>query len=73
TLLYAAWNEGVASCPMGGWDADAVREEFDVPETWKPLLMVTLGYVDREGDEWNLPRKYRRDPADFVHHESIDV
>ncbi len=71
TLMYAAWSEGVASCPMGGWDGDAIREEFDVPESWKPVLMVTLGYVDRDGDEWNRERKYRRSTDEFVHLDGL--
>ncbi len=66
TLMYAAWNRGIASCPMGGWDGDAVSETLDVPETWYPVLMLTLGYPDKESDEWRRERKMRRSPEEFV-------
>lgn len=66
TLMYAAWDRGVASCPMGGWDADSVCETLDVPETWHPVLMLTLGYPDEESDEWERERKMRRSPDEFV-------
>jgi len=66
TLMYAAWDRGVASCPMGGWDADAVCEILDAPENWYPVLMLTLGYPDEESDEWSRRRKMRRSPEEFV-------
>lgn len=66
TLMYAAWDRGVASCPMGGWDADAVCDSLDVPETWYPVLMLTLGYPDEDADEWSRERKMRRSPDEFV-------
>ncbi len=66
TLMYAAWDRGIASCPMGGWDGDALRETLDVPETWYPVLMMTLGYPDEESDEWARERKWRRSAEGFV-------
>lgn len=71
TLLYAAWDVGYATCPMGGWDGEAIVEEFDVPETWYPVLMITLGRVDEDGDEWQRERKSRRETGSFVHHGSV--
>ncbi len=73
TLMYAAWSEGVASCPMGGWDGDAIVEEFEVPDRLRPVLMVTLGYVDEEGEEWNRERKMRRSAEEFVHHGELSL
>lgn len=73
TLLYAAWSEGLASCPMGGWDGDAIVEEFDVPDRLTPVLMVTLGYVDEDGEEWNRERKMRRSTEEIVHHEELSL
>jgi len=65
-LMNVAWSRGIASCPMGGWDGDALCETLGVPETWHPVLMVTLGYPDEDGDEWNTERKTRRSPDEFV-------
>lgn len=66
TLMYAAWDRGIASCPMGGWDADALVETLDVPENWHPVLMITLGYPDRKSEGWERDRKWRRSTEDFV-------
>lgn len=66
TLMHAAWDRGIASCPMGGWDGDALCETLDAPDDWHPVLMMTLGYPEEEGDEWNRERKWRRSPDDFV-------
>ena len=72
TLMYAAWNRGIASCPMGGWDGEALCETLDVPDTWHPVLMMTLGYPDEESDEWKRERKTRRSPDDFVSFVSLE-
>ena len=72
TLMYAAWNRGIASCPMGGWDGEALCETLDVPDTWHPVLMITLGYPDEESDEWKRERKTRRSPDDFVSFVSLE-
>ena len=72
TLMYAAWNRGIASCPMGGWDGEALCETLEVPDTWHPVLMMTLGYPDEESDEWKRERKTRRSPDDFVSFVSLE-
>jgi nitroreductase len=66
SLMYAAWDRGIATCPMGGWDGEAVRETLDAPETWYPVLMVTLGYPDKDSDEWNRERKMRRSADEIL-------
>jgi len=72
TLMYAAWERGIASCPMGGWDGDALRETLDVPEMWYPVLMMTLGYPDEESEEWERKRKTRRSLDEFVNFVSFE-
>jgi len=66
TFMYAAWDRGIATCPMGGWDGDDVREAVGAPETWYPVLMITVGYPDEESDEWNRERKWRRSADGIV-------
>ena len=66
TFMYAAWDRGIATCPMGGWDGEAVSEAVGAPETWYPVLMMTLGYPDKEGEEWSRDRKMRRSTKDIV-------
>ncbi|MDY6780455.1 MAG: nitroreductase family protein [Halobacteria archaeon] len=72
TLMYAAWEIGLATCPMGGWDGDMINEEFDVPENYYPVLMLTLGHPDEDGDELSRERKWRRDAEDMVHLEDFE-
>lgn len=71
-LLDAAWSEGLATCPMGGFDAEALVEEFDIPAGYDPVMLVTLGYPAEGADELEMPRKFRRQVSEFVHRETFD-
>ncbi|WP_435197106.1 nitroreductase family protein [Natronomonas sp. EA1] len=70
-LMNAAWDEGVASCPMGGFDPDAVREAFDISDGYEPVMLVTLGYPVDE-DELEGPEKFRRSVDEIVHYDAFD-
>jgi nitroreductase len=46
-LMFAAKHLGMDSHPMDGFDHDAVRKEFQIPENyWIPLLLA-VGYFDQ--------------------------
>lgn len=47
-LMLAAEEEGLGSCPMIGFDPDAVSGLLGLDEDHPPLLMVTLGYPSDE-------------------------
>jgi nitroreductase len=70
TLMYAAWDEGIASCPMEGFDPDALVDEFDI-DGYEPVMLVTLGYPSDDATDLDLPRKERRPIDEIVHHESF--
>ena len=72
TLMYAAWNHDVASCPMEGFDADALVEEFDVPAGYEPVMLITLGYPADPTADIDNERKGRRPIDSVVHYESFD-
>jgi nitroreductase len=72
SLMYAAWDRGIASCPMGGFDADALRSEFGVPDDYDPVLLVTLGYPAEDAADVERERKLRRDAEEFVHFDAFD-
>ncbi|AZH26523.1 nitroreductase family protein [Haloplanus aerogenes] len=72
TLMHAAWGRGIASCPMGGFDADALREEFDVPDDYEAVMVVTLGYPEDEAADLERPRKFRRPTEEFLHLDEFD-
>lgn len=72
TLLHAARAEGLSTCPMGGFDGDALVQEFDIEEGYEPVMLVTLGYAAEGAADTENPRKFRREVSEFVHHETFD-
>ena len=57
-LMFAAKNLGLDTHPMDGFDHEAVRKEFNIPENyWIPLLLA-VGYF-KEGMEL-APPKWRK-------------
>lgn len=48
TLILAAAEKGIDSCPMEGFDADGVAKVLELPANLKPTVLVSLGY--RKGD-----------------------
>jgi len=72
TLMHAAWDRGIASCPMGGFDADALHEEFDVSADYEAVMLVTLGYPEDGAADLERPRKFRRPTDEFLHLDEFD-
>lgn len=68
-LLLAARARGVATCPMGGFDPERLVEEFDVPDGYEPVMLVTMGYPAEDADAERLPRKFRRSVEEVTHYE----
>lgn len=44
TLLYAAQDHSVATCPMEGFDDAKVRAVLEIPDRYKVAIVVALGY-----------------------------
>ncbi len=55
-LILAARGLGLSAGPMGGFNADAVNQEFFPDGKWKTLLLVNLGYPDDSTRTPRLPR-----------------
>lgn len=72
SLMHAAWDHGVASCPMEGFDADALVDEFDVGEGYEPVMLVTLGYAPDDAGDQERERKLRRPVDEIVHFETFE-
>lgn len=72
TLMLAAWDEGIASCPMEGFDADALVEEFDVPDGYEPVMLITLGYPAEGTADIENDRKERRSVDEVLHIDEFD-
>ena len=73
-MLLAAWNEGIASCPNGLADRDAVRAALALAEEETPAIVLTFGVPERHRDpesraaaEWSA-RANRKPLDDVVRH-----
>ena len=64
TIMLAAQNMGLSTCPMEGFDASSVKKEFEIPEEYEVVMLITLGY----GSEKN-ERPFRFPYEDIVHFE----
>jgi nitroreductase len=71
SMLLAAWNEGVASCPNGVRDADLARSALDTSPEEAVAIVLTFGLPERARDvaartaeEWS--ERANRRPLDEV-------
>lgn len=55
TLMIAAEAKGLVTGPMIGFDPVAVKREFNIPDRYVPVMLLTLGYTAAG----NWPRKPR--------------
>lgn len=53
-ILLEAQNQGVNSCIVGYFDANKIRESFNLPDNIVPVLLLPLGYA-KEG---TVPSEY---------------
>lgn len=65
TLMLAAKDLGLASCPMEGFEPDKVAREFGVPSDYEVVMLIALGYELKP----DLERKARRGYEEIVHIE----
>ena len=70
-MLLAAWNEGVASCPNGISDREALRTVLELDEDEAPAIVLTFGVPERRREpgartaaEWSA--RANRRPLDDV-------
>ncbi|MFD1514726.1 nitroreductase family protein [Halomarina rubra] len=73
TLMHAARAKGLSTCPMEGFDAEGVRETFDVDEQFEPVMLVTMGYPEDDADDRENERKFRRPVDEIVHFDAFDA
>jgi nitroreductase len=60
SMMLAAWNDGVGSCPNGFRDAETARELLGVGPEQHLLIGITFGYPTR------LRRPERRAPEEWL-------
>ncbi len=68
-FMLAAKEFGWDTCPMIGFDVDHMRESFNIPERYEPMLLITLGKEDTKNKRL---RGYRKTVKEFVHFEEFN-
>jgi nitroreductase len=43
-MAIAAWALGVGSCWIGSFNEDKVKKTLNIPDNWKVVALITLGY-----------------------------
>lgn len=58
-MMYEAWELGIHSVWVRGFDSAAVSEAFGLPKNIIPVMMLTLGYPgkDAKPHQWHGKRK----------------
>ena len=59
-MVIAAWALGIGSCWIGGFKEDKVKQLLEIPNKWKIVALVTLGYPDE------TPHVKRKKPIEKV-------
>ena len=62
-FMLAAKEKGWDTCPMIGFDPQAVKEILNVSEQYEVVMMITLG---KEKVASRKPRGYRKPVGEFV-------
>ena len=44
-MMLEAWEQGVGSCWVGMFNAEALVKAFDLPENIRPIALLPLGYA----------------------------
>ncbi|MCJ2163318.1 MULTISPECIES: nitroreductase family protein [unclassified Pseudodesulfovibrio] len=64
SLMYAASHQGLDTHPMDGFDHEAVRKEFAIPDNyWIPML-IAVGY--RKADLELHPKAWRQSVEEMI-------
>jgi nitroreductase len=59
-LLLEATSRGLITHPMGGFDAQILRDAFHIPEDYHPVAMVAVGHHDPSLEDESLTTREER-------------
>ncbi|MGG1551280.1 MULTISPECIES: nitroreductase family protein [Paenibacillus] len=68
TFMLAAKDKGWDTCPMIGFDEEALRSALQIPDVYVPALLVTIGKEDTTSQR---PRGYRKPVGEFVSYHTL--
>jgi nitroreductase len=52
-IVIAAWTFGIGSCWIGSFSEEKVKELLKIPDKWKVVALLTLGYPAEQPDARN--------------------
>ena len=58
-MMLEAWEQGIGSCWVGAFSADAVEEALALPENIRVTAMLPLGYAADDAEPAELHNTYR--------------
>ncbi len=64
SLMYAATNRGLQTHPMDGFDHDAVRKEFAIPDNYWVSMLIAVGHL-KPGVEI-APKQWRQSVDEII-------
>ncbi|NHN32101.1 nitroreductase family protein [Paenibacillus agricola] len=67
-LMLIAKDKGWDTCPMIGFDADALAKALNIPDAYVPALIITIG---KEDTSKQRSRGYRKPVGEFVSYNSF--
>ncbi|SFL95467.1 putative NAD(P)H nitroreductase [Paenibacillus sp. 1_12] len=62
-MMLVAKEKGWDTCPMIGFDPEALSKVLNIPDTYVPALLITIG---KEDTSKLRPRGYRKPVGEFV-------
>lgn len=62
-LMLIAKDKGWDTCPMIGFDPEALKQLFAIPDQYEPVMLIALGKEDKSSQR---PRGYRKPVGQFV-------
>jgi putative NAD(P)H nitroreductase len=65
-FIMAAKDKGWDTCPMIGFDAEAVRKLFSIPENYVPSLLITIGKADTSKQGVRGYRKFVNEFVEYI-------
>ena len=58
-MMLEAWEQGIGSCWVGAFAADAVEEALALPENIRVTAMLPLGYAADDAEPAEFHNAYR--------------
>ena len=65
-FMLAAKDKGWDTCPMIGFDPDAVRSLFNIPDNYVPALLITIGKADTSKQGVRGYRKFVNEFVEYI-------